>query len=147
MALLQSCGKDCGSEECPNVKPGTFGLRLLNNAGQDLLTGPAKAYDTAQVRIRARRVTTNSVEEINRNFFILKNSIGTADSLITTGFTVSRTYAAYYLLLNNVVTDSLVFGYNNMMTACCDLSNYYLDKVNLTDVQNLDLPSTYIIRK
>ncbi len=145
--LLTACGKDCGSEECPNVIPSSIGLRLLNSADQDLLTGPAKLYDTAQVRIRARKVGNAAVEEINRVFIILKNGNGTADSLITTGFTVNKNYAVYYLVLNNVVTDSLVFGYNNLQTACCDLSSYYLDKVNQFDIQNVNLPSSYILRK
>lgn len=145
--LLSACGKDCGSEECPNVTPSTIGLRLLNNADQDLLAGPAKVYDTTQVRITARKAGSSTTEEMKRFFLILKNGTGSADSLITTTFVVNKNYATYYLVLNNTVTDSLVFGYNNLQTACCDLSTYYLDKVNQFDIQNIGLPSTYILRK
>lgn len=148
-ALLAAsgCGKDCGREACPPERQPLFTFRIQNNANADLMAGPAKVYDTAQLRIRARRNATGAVEEVPRQFLVIRNTAGTADSAVTTGFTVSTNYNAYYLVLNNVVTDSLFFGLNRRQSECCDFSSYYLDRVNTADVPNLELPLLYVIRK
>jgi hypothetical protein len=147
---LTQCGKDCAREVCDFPPIPTFSFRILNSANLDMLVGPTKVYDTSQVKITARRNGSASVEPINRLFFITKNIAGTADSIATTGFTVNRNYAVYYLSLNNVVTDSLFFGYAARNTTCCDLSYYFFSKLNTSEISGgLPLPITngYAIRK
>lgn len=145
--IAAGCGKDCGGEACPPERPPVFTFRVQNNANADLLAGPARIYDTAQLRIRARRTTNGAVEDMQRQFLVIRNSAGTADSAITTGFTVSSTFNTYYLVLNNVVTDSMFFAVNRRQSQCCDFTTYFLDKVNTNDIPNLELPLLYVIRK
>lgn len=142
--IFVQCGKDCAREECELAPPPTFSFRLLNNANKDLLVGPAKQYDSAQLKITAKRVSNGNIENIKRLFYYI------GDSIATTGFTVNKDYAVYYLSLNNTVTDSMFFGYNSRQSGCCDMSNYYLSRFNTTDISGgLPLPVTngYTIRK
>lgn len=142
--LFLQCGKDCAREECELMPPPTFSFRILNNANKDLLVGPAKQYDSAQLKITAKRVSNSSIENIKRLFYYI------GDTIATTGFTVNKDYAVYYLSLNNTVTDSMFFGLNSRQSTCCDMSNYYLSRINTTDISGgLPLPITngYIIKK
>ncbi|HMO33749.1 MAG TPA: hypothetical protein PKE63_09965 [Lacibacter sp.] len=147
LLLFSQCGKDCARDECPLPKAATFAFRLVNSSNQDLLTGPAKVYDTVNLRIRARRISTGAVEEIQRLFLVQRNAIGTADSIITAGFTVNNAFGAYYLVLNNTVTDSLFFGFNNRRSECCDQSSYFFDRLNLNDLPNVELPTAIVLVK
>lgn len=147
LVATTGCGVDCAGEACPPERPAVFTFRIQNNANADLLAGSARQYDTAQLRIRARRIANAAIEDVQRQFLVIRNVAGTADSAITTGFNVSNTFSTYYLVLNNVVTDSLFFGFTRRQTQCCDLSNYFLDKVNIGDIANLELPLLYVIRK
>jgi hypothetical protein len=143
-AVFVQCKGDCAREECDVSLPPTFSLRLVNNAGKDLLVGPAKQYDTAQVKITAKRVSNGSTENISRLFYFV------GDSIAVTGFTVSKNYSAYYLSLNNIVTDSVFFGFTPRQSTCCDLSYYYLNRLNTTDIPGgsvLPITNGYIIRK
>ena len=142
--LFLQCGKDCAREECELAPYPTFSFRLLNNANMDLLVGPAKQYDSTQLNITAKRISNGNIENIKRLFFYI------GDTIATTGFTVSKEYAVYYLKLNNTVTDSMFFGFNSRISGCCDMSNYYFSRINTTDISGgLPLPITngYIIRK
>ncbi len=142
--LFLQCGKDCAREECEIQPPATFSFRLLNSANKDLLVGAAKQYDTLNLNISAKRVSNGNVENIKRLFYFI------GDSIATTGFTVNKDYAVYYLSLNNTVTDSMFFGFNSRQSTCCDMSNYYLSRLNTTDITGgLPLPITngYVIRK
>ncbi len=142
--LFLQCGKDCAREECELAPYPTFSFRLLNNANKDLLVGPARQYDSAQLNITAKRISSGNIENIKRLFYYI------GDTIATTGFTVSKDYAVYYLSLNNTVTDSMFFGFNSRISTCCDMSNYYLSRINKTDISGgLPLPITngYIIRK
>lgn len=147
LVATTGCGVDCAGEVCPPERPAVFTFRIQNNANADLLAGPARQFDTAQLRIRGRRSANGAVEDVQRQFVVIRNLAGTADSAITTGFNVSNTFSTYYLVLNNVVADSLFFGFTRRQTQCCDLSNYYLDRVNTGDIPNLELPLLYVIRK
>lgn len=144
-AAFVQCGKDCAREECDIAAPPTFSFRLLNNADKDLLVGAAKQYDSANLKITAKRVSNGAIENINRLFFFI------GDSVATTGFTVNKNYSMYYLSLNNNITDSMQFGYNQRNSTCCDMSNYFLSRFNTNDLSGagLVLPITngYIIRK
>jgi len=145
--LLYSCNSDCASEVCPPPISSAFYIRLQNSAGSDLLAGPEKRYDTSEVRIYARRQNQIKTDTITRDFIVLKNRAGTADSLVSTGFPISKSYNVYYLSIKNVITDSLYFGLKPSPSECCDLSNYFLDRVNNLDVNNLGLPVSYVIVK
>lgn len=121
-------GSDCARVDCGNpILPG-FSFRLIGGAGNDLIGGVAKRYDTANVKILAKRTSNGTVENIKRSFQII------SDTNYITGFAVSRDYATYYLSLNNVVTDSLFFGYNTRQTDCCDKSFFSLNKFNTADL-------------
>lgn len=135
------CGKSCAREECPNVKPGTFTFRLLNNANQDLLAGSTKIYDTSQLKIKSRKTAGSSLENSTLLFSKLN------DTSILAGFTVDKSYYKYYLQINNAITDSMSFGYNSRFSACCDLSSYYLSSFNTNTITDFALPGTYFIRK
>jgi len=145
--LFYSCNSDCASELCPPPISSAFYIRLQNSAGSELLTGPDKRYDTSEVRIYARRPNQIKTDTILRDFIFLKNKAGTADSLVSTGFPISKSYTVYYLSLKNEITDSLYFGLKPSPSECCDLSNYFLDRVNKLDVNNLNLPVSYVIVK
>jgi hypothetical protein len=145
--VWSGCGKDCATEECPPPVSKAIFFQLQNNAGDDLLAGPAKQYDTANIRISAKRAGSGIQDSVSRVFVIYKNKAGTADSLIYTGFSVKKNYDVYYLSLKGILTDSLYFGYNPSPSECCDLSSFFLDRINQTDVNNLILPTNYIIRK
>jgi len=143
-AVFVQCKGDCAKEDCDNIPPPTFSFRLLNSARKDLLTGPAKIYDSANLKITAKTVSNGSLTTIPRLFYYI------GDTIATTGFTVNKNYSVYYLSLNNVVTDSMVFGFNNRQSTCCDLSYYYLSRFNTTDISGgLVLPITngYTITK
>ncbi|MBY0479154.1 MAG: hypothetical protein K2Q24_16010 [Chitinophagaceae bacterium] len=143
-AIFVQCGKDCAREECDIAPPPTFSFRLLNNANKDLLVGAAKQYDSANLKITAKRISNGNIENINRLFYFI------GDTIATTGFTVNKNYSVYYLSLNNNVTDSMQFGYSEQNSGCCDMSNYYLSRFNTTDITGgLPLPITngYTIRK
>ncbi len=150
-AIITGCGKDCAKEDCGNLPVPTFSFRIVNNANQDLLVGPARVYDTANVKINGKNKTTGSIQPVRRLVYVLRNSANTADSLAAIGFTVTDAYAVYYLLLNNTVTDSMYFGYAKRQTACCDFSNFYLSRFNTTDIPGggLELPiaNGYLIKK
>jgi hypothetical protein len=147
MVINYSCNQDCASEICPPSNSSAFYIRLQNEAGNELLVGPEKRYDTSNVLIMARRQNQTNRDTIRRVFIILKNKAGTADSVVSTGFSVSKNYAVYYLSLNGSMADSLYFGYIPSTSECCDLSSYFLDKLNNTDVTNVSLPANYVIRK
>ncbi len=143
-AAFVQCKGDCANEECDNAPPPTFSFRLLNSANKDLLVGPAKQYDSANLKITAKAVSNGNISNITRLFYYI------GDSIATTGFVVNKSYSVYYLSLNNAVTDSMLFGFNNRQTTCCDLSYYFLSRFNTTDITSgLVLPITngYIIRK
>lgn len=143
-AVFVQCKGDCAKEECDNMAPPTFSFRLLNSANKDLLVGTAKQYDSANLKITAKAVSNGSITTINRLFYYI------GDTIATTGFTVDKNYSVYYLSLNNVVTDSMFFGYTPKQSACCDLSYYYFNRFNTTDITGgLPLPITngYTIRK
>lgn len=145
--LFYACNTDCANEVCPPAFSSAFYIRLQNNFGNELLAGPDKRYDTSVVRIYARRLNQNQRDTIPRNFIILKNKTGTVDSLVSTGFSVSKNYAVYYLSIQDVITDSLYFGLQPSPSECCDLSNYFLDRINEIEVNNLNLPASYVITK
>lgn len=140
-AFFLDCGKSCAREDCPNVKSGAFTFRLLNNANQDLLAGSSKMYDTAQIKIKSKKTAGSSFENTSLVFIKLN------DTSILSGFTVDKNYYKYYLQINNVITDSLGFGYDSRFTACCDISNYYMGSFNTTTITDFALPGTYYIRK
>ncbi len=123
-----SCGNDCGRTDCGNPIPPGFSFRLVNSAGRDLIGSPAKIYDSANVKVLGKRTATGAVENIRRAYQIV------ADTIYLAGFTVTKDYSVYYISINNTVTDSLVFGYNNRQTECCDNSYFSLNKVNTADI-------------
>lgn len=123
-----NCSSKCATTDCGNPIIPTFSFRLVNSAGRDLIGSPVKQYDTANVKIMGRRINTGAVEPIKRNFSII------ADTNYITGFLVTKNYTAYYLSLNNNITDSLIFGFNNRETDCCDKSVFLLNKINTTDL-------------
>lgn len=141
LVLMWGCGKNCRDASCPTVVPAFFAFRLTNSADKDLLAGPAKMYDTAQLRIRAKRSNSGNLELINRVF------TQSGDTLVLTGFNVSQDFSVYYLQLNGVTTDSLFFQYNKNVTACCDLSNFTFNRFNTTSISPAKLPATFVIRK
>lgn len=140
MITLTQCGKDCAKEVCDEPPSPVFSFRITNNANVDLVVGPGKVYDTGQVKISARRSNNGNLENIPRLFYIIKNGLGTADSICTTGLTVTTDYSIYYLSLNNAVTDSITFGYNKKETLCCDFSNFYLARFNTLTIPNGGTP-------
>ena len=121
-------GADCGRIDCGNPVMHIFSLRLAGATGNDLIGGVNKRYDSANVKILARRISNGAVENIRRTFLII------SDTNYLTGFTVSKDYSTYYLSLNNTVTDSLVFGYTSRQTDCCDKSFFSLTKFNTADL-------------
>jgi hypothetical protein len=135
------CGKNCRDAACPNLAPPFFAFRLTNSTDKDLLTGPAKIYDTSQLRIRAKRNNSTTIENINRVFNF------TGDTLALTGFTVDNNYAVYYLQLNGTITDSLFYRFNESATACCDLSSFTFNQFNNTTITPVKLPATFVIKK
>ncbi|RXK58073.1 hypothetical protein ESA94_18845 [Lacibacter luteus] len=129
------CGSDCARTDCGFAVTPVFSFRLLNSAGKELLSGPYKQYDTANVALKAKRVDNGAVETIRRNIIIV------ADTNYLTSFGVSNTHSVYYISVNNTITDSLVFSYNRKETDCCDMSYYSLNKVNTSAVSPpLSLP-------
>lgn len=135
--LFTQCKGDCARQDCDIAPPPTFSFRLLNSAGKDLLTGPAKVYDSSQLKITAKELSTGTVSAIPRLFYYI------GDTIATTGFTVNKKYSVYYLSLNNIVTDSMFFGFTSKQSTCCDLSYYYLSRFNTTDISGgLVLPIT-----
>ena len=145
--FMYSCNQDCASEICPPPNSSAFYIRLQNEAGNELLTGPDKRYDTSNLLILARRQNQSNRDTISRVFITLKNKAGNADSIVSTGFSVSKNYAVYFLSLNGSVSDSFYFGYKPSTSECCDLSSYFLDKMNNADVTNVNLPVNYAIKK
>lgn len=122
------CADDCGRTDCGNpISPG-FSFRLVNNQGRDLIGSPVKVYDSANVKVLAKRAATGSVESIKRVYQVVR------DSTYIAGFSVSKDYSVYYISINNNITDSLVFGFNNRQTECCDNSYFSLNKVNSSDI-------------
>jgi len=143
-AVFVQCKGDCAKEECDQIAPPTFSFRLLNSANKDLLVGAAKVYDSANLKITAKAVNNGAITTIPRLFYYI------GDSIATTGFTVNKNYSVYYLSLNNVVTDSMSFGFTDKQSACCDLSYYYLARFNTTDISGglvLPIANGYTIRK
>lgn len=143
-AVFVQCKGDCAKEDCEVVPPMAFSFRLLNNANKDLLVGTAKVYDSANVKVTARTAGNGSIKSIDRFFYY------SGDTLALTGFAVDKSNSAYFISINNVITDSVFFGYTLRQTACCDLSYYYLNRFNTTDIPGgLTLPITngYTIRK
>lgn len=138
---IAGCGKNCRDVNCPTVPPPFFGFRLTNSANKDILTGTFKVYDSSQLRIRAKRVNSSTLETIDRFFNY------TGDTVAYTAFTVNNAYAAYYLQLNGTITDSFFFSYNKKATDCCDLSNYSLSSINTTPITGFELPVSYVLKK
>lgn len=129
------CGSDCARTDCGNAVLPIFSFRLLNSAGKELLSGPAKQYDTTSLAVKAKRVDNGVIENVRRNVTVV------ADTNYLTSFGVSTTYAVYYISINNVITDSLVFNFNRRESDCCDLSFFSLAKVNTSAVSPpLSLP-------
>lgn len=123
-----SCGNDCGRTDCGNPIPPGFSFRLVNSAGRDLIGSPVKIYDSANVKVLGKRAATGAVENIRRAYQVV------ADTTYIAGFSVSKDYSVYYISINSSITDSLVFGYNNRQTECCDNSYFSLNKVNTSDI-------------
>ena len=121
-------GSDCARVDCGNPILPAFSFRLIGSTGNDLIGGVAKRYDTANVKILAKRTSSGAVENIKRSFQVI------ADTNYITGFIVNKDYSTYYLSLNNTVTDSLLFGYNTRQTECCDKSFFSLNKFNTSDL-------------
>lgn len=140
MITLTQCGNDCAKEVCDEPPPPLFFFRIINNSNVDLVVGPSKIYDTSQLKISARKTNNGSIEPITREFFIIKNKGNTADSICTTGISVKNDFSVYYLSLNNVVTDSLFFGYNKKQNNCCDLSSFNFTRFNLLTIPNGGTP-------
>lgn len=129
------CGSDCARTDCGNAVLPIFSFRLLNGAGKDLLTGPYKQYDTLNLALKAKRADNGAIETVRRNISVL------ADTNYLTSFVVSNAYTAYYISINNTISDSLFFSYNRRESDCCDLSYFSLNKVNTTAVSPpLSLP-------
>ena len=129
------CGSDCARTDCGNAVLPIFSFRLLNSSGKELLSGPAKQYDTINLAVKAKRVDNGAIENVRRNVTVA------ADTNYLTSFSVSTTYAVYYISINNAITDSLVFNFNRRSTDCCDLSFFSLTKVNTSAVSPpLSLP-------
>ncbi len=127
--LVSRCGgTDCARVDCGNPIPSAFSFRLVGSTGNDLIGGVAKRYDTANVKILARRTGSGAVENIKHYFQVI------ADTNYITGFSVNKDFSTYYLSLNNTVTDSLFFGYNTRQTDCCDNSFFSLNKFNTADL-------------
>lgn len=122
------CGTDCARTDCGNPVSYGFSFRLLNSAGRDLIGSPVKIYDSANVKVLAKRKATGTIENIRRMYQIV------GDTTYLAGFSVSKDYSTYYISLNNAITDSLIFGYNVKQTDCCDRSYFSLNKVNLSDL-------------
>lgn len=141
IAGIAGCRNNCRDVACPSLQPPFFAVRLINNAGKDLVTGAFKQYDSSQIRISARRTNSSSVDNIDRFF----NFSG--DTVAYTGFIVSKDYSVYLLRLNGSITDSFFFNYNQNATACCDLSNFNFTRVNNTNVTAIKLPASYIYQK
>ncbi len=142
--VFVQCKGDCAKEDCELVPPAAFSFRLLNNANKDLLVGTAKVYDSANVKVTAKTASGGTIKQINRFFYY------SGDTLALTGFTVDKSYSAYYISINNVITDSVFFGYTLRQSACCDLSYYYLARYNTTDISGgivLPIENGYLIRK
>lgn len=129
------CGSDCARTDCGNAVLPIFSFRLLNSSGKELLSGPAKQYDTTNLAVKAKRVDNGAIENVRRNVTVV------ADTNYLTSFGVSTSYAVYYISINNAITDSLVFNFNNRQADCCDLSYFSLNKVNTSAVSPpLSLP-------
>lgn len=121
-------GTDCARTDCGNPIFPSFSFRLVGSTGNDLIGGVKKQYDTANVKILARRISSGAVENVKRSFQVI------ADTNYITGFSVNKDFSIYYLSLNNTVTDSLLFGYNTRQTECCDKSFFSLNKFNTSDI-------------
>lgn len=136
-------GTDCARTDCGNPVFPNFTFRLLNSAGKDIVAGPSKIYDTANLKILGKLATTGLVENVRR----IHQVIG--DTSCFTVFSVSKNYSVYYLSLNNTVTDSLFFTYNSKQAECCDNSYFSFTKRNTADITPaLALPyATYPIVK
>ncbi|MBX9784034.1 MAG: hypothetical protein K2X48_12160 [Chitinophagaceae bacterium] len=139
--ILGGCGKNCRDASCPNIAPAFFAFRITNAAKKDLLTGPAKVYDSSQLLISARRFNSSALEPVTRVFSY------SGDTLALAGFNVRETYSVYYLKLNGITTDSFFFRYNKNATACCDLSNFTFNQFNTTSVTPVQLPATFGVIK
>lgn len=136
ITTLTNCGNDCAKEVCDEPPPPLFFFRIVNSGNKDLVVGPAKIYDTSILKITARRTSNSIIEAISREFFIIKNKQNSADSICTTGISIKIDYSVYYLSLNNVVTDSIYFGYNKRQNNCCDLSSFNFVKLNSFTIPN-----------
>jgi hypothetical protein len=121
-------GADCARTDCGNPILPVFSFRLVGSTGNDLIGGVKKQYDSANVKILAKRTSSGAVENIKRHFQVI------ADTNYITGFSVNKDFSIYYLSLNNTVTDSLLFGYNTRQTECCDKSFFSLNKFNTSDL-------------
>ena len=122
------CGTDCARTDCGAAILPAFSFRLTGSTGNDLVGGKNKVYDTANIKIMAKRASTGNVENIRRSFMII------ADTNYITGFSVTKDFSVYYLSLNNTITDSLFFSYNTRQTECCDKSYFSLNKINTADL-------------
>ena len=139
--MIESCGKSCKDAGCPGFVPALFGFRLVNGANKDLLTGPFKVYDSAQLRIKGKRIGSGALEDISRGFRYL------GDTLAVSAFSVNENYSVYYLQLNGTTTDSFFFRYNKNVNACCDLSDFSFTQHNTTSVTASKLPFTHVVVK
>ena len=121
-------GADCSRTDCGNPVFPTFSFKLVSSAGKDLIGGSAKIYDTANVKVLGKLASTGSSEQIKRTFLVV------ADTNYHIGFTVSKNYSAYYVQLNNTITDSLFFSFTLKQTDCCDKSYFSFSKHNSLDI-------------
>lgn len=122
------CSSKCGTTDCGNLIPPGFSFRLVNNQGRDLIGSPVKIYDSANVKVLGKRAATGAVESIRRVYQVVR------DTTYIAGFSVSKDYSVYYVSINNNITDSLIFRFNNRQTECCDNSYFSLNKVNTSDI-------------
>lgn len=126
--VASRCGNDCARVDCGNPFLPAFSFRLIGATGNDLIGGVNKRYDSANVKVLAKRTSNGAIENVKRSFQII------SDTNYLTGFSVSKDYSTYYLSLNNTITDSLLFGYNTRQTDCCDKSFFSLNKFNTADI-------------
>jgi hypothetical protein len=122
------CSSKCGTTDCGNLILPGFSFRLVNSQGRDLIGSPVKIYDSANVKVLGKRAATGAVESIRRVYQVVR------DTTYIAGFSVSKDYSVYYVSINNNITDSLAFGFNNRQTECCDNSYFSLNKVNNSDI-------------
>ncbi len=132
--LLLSCSRDSDcAGVCTPIYPDVV-FRIMNSSGQNLVSGPSKAYTSDKISIKylASGVLTN---EAFTGF--------NGDSTLASTSLVFNTAALsnqYYLYINNVKTDSfqVVYQSNAPSSDCCPgyngITTLKLNNVNTTYV-------------